>query len=81
MVSIYKNNMRLNIFDYSDPLFEEHLAVYVKKGKGFSYTRLSDLRGKSIGLVRGWSYGEDFDAAWEKFHFTNEARRLIQEAH
>jgi polar amino acid transport system substrate-binding protein len=69
---IYKNNARLEIYDFSEPLFEERLAVYVKKGETFHLTRLSDLQGKTIGLNRGWSYGNEFDTAREKYRFTVE---------
>jgi polar amino acid transport system substrate-binding protein len=69
---IYKNSARLKMYDYSEPLFEERLAVYVKKGKAFHFFGLSDLRGKVIGLNRGWSYGDKFDAARKKYHFTVE---------
>jgi polar amino acid transport system substrate-binding protein len=67
---IYKNKTRLKIYDYSEPLFEERLNVYVEKGKAFPFHRLSDLQGKTIGLNRGWSYGDAFDAARKKYHFT-----------
>ena len=66
---IYINSERLKIFDYSEPIFEEKLAVYVKKGKTFDFNRLSDLKGKIIGLNSGWSYGEAFDTARIKYHF------------
>lgn len=67
---IYKNDVRLTCYDYSDPLFEECLLVYVKKGKWFLFTHLSDLQGKEIGLNRGWSYGEEFDTARKEYHLT-----------
>lgn len=67
---IYKNNARLEIYDYSEPLYEEQLAVYVKKGKAFQFSRLSDLQGKNIGLNQAWSYGEEFDSARNEYHFT-----------
>ncbi len=70
---IYRNDARTKIYDYSEPLFEEHLAVYVKKGKAFQFSGLSDLQGKTIGLLHGWSYGEAFDAARARYQFTVEA--------
>jgi polar amino acid transport system substrate-binding protein len=69
---IYKNKARQKIYDYSEPLFEERLDVYVEKGKSFPFNRLSDLQGKTIGLNRGWSYDDPFDAARKKYHFTAE---------
>ena len=69
---IYKNTARLKIYDYSEPLFEERLAVYVKKGRTFHFSRLADLQGKIIGLNSDWSYGDKFDSARKKYHFTAE---------
>ena len=31
---IYKNKARLDLYDFSEPLFEEQIAVYVKRGTG-----------------------------------------------
>jgi polar amino acid transport system substrate-binding protein len=67
---IYKNDARMSLYDYSDPLFVERLMVYVKTGKRFPFTQFSDLQGKIIGLNRGWSYGEEFDAARGNYHLT-----------
>jgi polar amino acid transport system substrate-binding protein len=69
---IYKNSVRLKIYDYSRPFFEERLSVYVKRGKAFRFSRLSDLQGKVIGLNHAWSYGDEFDAARKKYHFVTE---------
>ncbi|MEJ2697860.1 MAG: transporter substrate-binding domain-containing protein [Candidatus Sulfobium sp.] len=76
---IYKNSARLKVYDYSAPLFDGRLAVYVKKGRAFPFIRLSDLQGKVIGLNRGWSYGDAFDAARKKYHFkVEEAESNVQ---
>jgi polar amino acid transport system substrate-binding protein len=60
---IYKNSERLKKYDYSEKLFDEVIAVYVLKGKKFSFSGVDSLKGKSVGVIRGWSYGDDFDAA------------------
>jgi len=69
---IYKTEARTKIYDYSEPLFEEHLLVYVRKGESFPFTRLSDLQGRTIGLNTSWSYGDAFDAARREHRFTVE---------
>lgn len=61
----YKNDKRLSVYDYSAPLYEEKMVVFVNKDKQFEYNELSDLSGKTIGVNRGWSYGQMFDAARE----------------
>jgi polar amino acid transport system substrate-binding protein len=60
---IYKTSRRLALYDYSQPIFEEKLIVYVHRDKAFRFTRVDDLNGKRIGVIRGWSYTEAFDEA------------------
>ena len=63
---IYKNKERMAKYDYSEPIFEETLAIYVRKGDAFPFKALEDLEGKTIGINLGWSYGEAFDEARRK---------------
>ncbi|MHA6493459.1 substrate-binding periplasmic protein [Pseudomonas borbori] len=60
---IYKNAQRLEIFDYSRPLFDEKLLVYVPDDKVFVFNDIADLYGKKVGVIRGWSYTEALDQA------------------
>ena len=60
---IYKNEARLLKYDYSDPLFVERIAVYFNKSKPIAYKTIEDLYGKRVGVILGWSYGDDFDLA------------------
>ena len=62
---IYKNEKRLEIYDYSDKIYTENLMLYVKKGSGFKFETLDDLKGKEVGVILGWSYGDAFDKARE----------------
>jgi len=52
---IYKNEERLKIYDYSDPIFSEKLLIYVNKDASFPFSGVSDLKGKRIGVILGWS--------------------------
>ena len=63
VAGIYKNKERLTIYDYSDPLYEEKMVLYVKKGHAFAFSDIEDLRGKKVGLNFGWSYGDAIDSA------------------
>ncbi|MDP3815731.1 ABC transporter substrate-binding protein [Pseudomonas sp.] len=63
IAGIYKTAPRLVIFDYSQPIFEEKLIVYVRRDQAFQFTQVSDLYGKRIGVIRGWSYTEALDEA------------------
>lgn len=60
---IYKTAPRLEIFDYSQPLFDEKLLIYVRKGAAIKFEQISDLYDKRIGVIRGWSYTAAFDEA------------------
>lgn len=60
---IYKNAERLAVFDYSAPIFEERLLLYVQRERAFAFRGVEDLHGKRIGVIRGWSYTEAFDQA------------------
>ncbi|OGR23846.1 MAG: hypothetical protein A2277_20235 [Desulfobacterales bacterium RIFOXYA12_FULL_46_15] len=70
IAGIYKNEKRLLIFDYSKPIFDEKIVIYTHKDKRFAYNGIADLKGKSIGVIRGWSYGDDFDKGKEKGDFS-----------
>lgn len=60
---LYKTTERLQKYDYSEPLFVEKLVVYFHVKSPVSFTQLGDLDGKRVGVIRGWSYGDDFDRA------------------
>ncbi len=60
---IYKNEVRLLKYDYSDPLFVERIAVYYNKSNPIKFNTIEDLYGKRVGVILGWSYGDDFDLA------------------
>lgn len=60
---IYKNEDRLKKYDFSEQIFVEKMAVYFSKTKPVSFNSVADLLGKKIGVIRGWSYGDDFDKA------------------
>lgn len=62
---IYKNEKRLEIYDYSDPIYTENLMLYAKKGSNFEFKTIDDLKGKQVGVIMGWSYGDAFDKARE----------------
>ena len=60
---IYKNEERAKKYDYSGPVLSENLAVYSHKDKPVEYKTIADLYGKKVGVIGGWSYGDEFDAA------------------
>lgn len=41
---------------YSDPIITEYQTIVVKKGRAFPFAKLSDLNGKTLGVIRGFIY-------------------------
>ncbi len=60
---IYKNSERLKRYDYSEPMFVERVSLYALRSDASRYAGVADLKGKRVGVIRGWSYGDDFDEA------------------
>jgi ABC-type amino acid transport substrate-binding protein len=63
---------RDEVFDYSEPLFVDEVVVVVRKGREFDFQSLSDLQGKTVGTVRGASFGSAFDRAHQDGVFSIE---------
>ena len=60
---IYMNEKRILKYDYSEPIFEDTIKVYVLREKQFKFSAVPDMTGKTVGVMRGWSYGNSFDRA------------------
>jgi ABC-type amino acid transport substrate-binding protein len=54
---------RLTLFDFSEPIFTEHIVLVVQKGREFPYQSITDLKDKLIGATIGTSYGTAYDEA------------------
>ena len=63
VAGIYKNDERAAKYDFSEPILAENTVVYFNKAKPIDFKTLADLDGKRVGVIRGWSYGNAFDAA------------------
>jgi len=74
---IYKTKPRLEKYDYTDEIFSEEIMVYVPKGKAFAFSSVYDLAGKRLGVIRGWSYGEEFDEAREKGRLSSPSPKKV----
>jgi len=69
---IYKNNLREQVFEFSQPIFEEKRVVFVRKGSAFAFNTLADFKDHKVGLVYGLSYGSSIDKAREEDIFAVE---------
>lgn len=52
---------RANIFSFSEPVVYQYLWLITRSDRQFNFKTLQDLRGKTIGVVRGSRYGGEFD--------------------
>ena len=75
----YKNHERLKIYDYSKPIYQEKLVVFVNKNSKFDFKGISDLKGKIVGVNRAWSYGQNFDSARDSNLFSVNVRNKPSE--
>ncbi|MBF0290174.1 MAG: transporter substrate-binding domain-containing protein [SAR324 cluster bacterium] len=67
IVGISKNEERLRIFDYSEPLYYDEVVLVVKRGNEFKYERNEDLKEKTIGACRGCTFGPEYEEAKKYF--------------
>jgi ABC-type amino acid transport substrate-binding protein len=58
-----KTDERLRTLRYSEPASHRKLWLVTRSDATFKFNTLDDLRGKTLGIVRGYSYGEEFDRA------------------
>ncbi|MCH8618317.1 transporter substrate-binding domain-containing protein [Undibacterium sp. TS12] len=58
---ISKTRERLHNFTFSTPIFADQSLLVTLCNAKFQFNSLNDLKGKTIGIVRGTSYGEEFD--------------------
>jgi len=61
--SLVQTPGRNALADFSAPYTFEQVAVYHRDGGAVPYAGLDSLRGRNVGVMRGWSYGQRFDEA------------------
>ena len=54
---------RQALFDFSEPVYYNELQLVVSKGNEFAFTKLEDLKDRTVGGGAGVSYGPDVDQA------------------
>lgn len=72
IIGISKNNERLKVFDYSAPVYYDDLLLVVRKDKAFKFKNIEDLTGKTVGVLRGASFGELYEQSKEKIFKVSE---------
>jgi polar amino acid transport system substrate-binding protein len=59
---IYKTPERAEIYLFSEPVYSDKIWLVYRCEDAFGFNRISDLKGKTIGIVQGSSAGEEFDS-------------------
>jgi len=70
LFNFYRTESRLAFFDYTEPIIQNPLNLFVRTNAAIQFTTLEDLEGLTIGVMRGYTYGKAFD---ESPLFTREA--------
>lgn len=78
LIGVYKSTMRENYFDFSEPYYDETIRIYVLQGKEFPYERIQDLRFKTVGWKKGFSYGSRMDKARNLKYFKVIEKKSIE---
>ena len=68
-----KDARRLSVLRYSAPALSNTLWLATRNDTSFAFSSLADLRGKTVGAVRGYGYGDAFEQARGKlFHVADD---------
>lgn len=61
IISAWQTPQREKYFAFSDPYLFNEIKFIRRKGNPFSYTGLNSLAGKTVGIVDGFAYGDEFN--------------------
>ncbi|MBY0293759.1 transporter substrate-binding domain-containing protein [Patescibacteria group bacterium] len=61
LVAAYKTDARLEYMEYSEAYTVDPIALFVAKGKEFTFSKWDDLKTKRGVAMTGDSYGQEFD--------------------
>lgn len=56
-----KNSERLETMRFSDAVYANYVWIVTRKNNVFPFSNIDDLKGKTVGVMRGVSYGDEFD--------------------
>ncbi|WP_162044127.1 ABC transporter substrate-binding protein [Undibacterium sp. YM2] len=57
-----KNRERLQTYQFSEAIYANYVWLVTRSDSSFSYNSMLDLKGKTVGVIRGTSYGDEFDS-------------------
>lgn len=56
-----KNSERLESMQFSDFIYANYVWLITPRTHQFNFDHIDDLKGKTVGVIRGVSYGDEFD--------------------
>lgn len=59
---IYKTPERAQIYLFSEPVYSDKIWLIYRCEDPFTFNKIADLKGKTIGIVQGSSAGDEFDS-------------------
>ncbi len=62
----------------SEPVHVLKTAIFIRKGSGLKLSNLIDLKDKNVGVVRGYTYGAEFDKLDLKKTVCNDENEMIR---
>jgi len=65
----FKNKQRQEEFLFSKPVSASTTVLFHRKDKVVEWSKLEDLKKFSIGITHGYTYGDQFNSASEKYGF------------
>nr|WP_295770949.1 transporter substrate-binding domain-containing protein [Rhodoferax sp.] len=68
LTGLSKTIERGKIFNFTEAVLEDRVQVITLKKADLKISQFSDLKGKRVGIQRGSSYGEQFEAALPTLH-------------
>ena len=63
LVGAWKTQEREGFLKFSEAYLSNDVKFIKKKGSDFEYTGMDSLTGKTVGIVRGYGYGDTFEKA------------------
>lgn len=61
LAALYKEERKKFLYYTTQPVHVQKNIIMGRKGSGITVKNFDDLKGKSVGVVRGFSYGPEFD--------------------
>ncbi|MFZ6645554.1 substrate-binding periplasmic protein [Undibacterium sp. TJN25] len=56
-----KNSSRMQTLHFSEPVYANYVWLITRSDASFPFSGMQDLKGKSLGMNRGSSFGDEFD--------------------